>query len=80
MKVLVASIAAAMLFTSPVLAIEPIPGSITYKNPEAPRLKKSPIGSQVPHVFYSGGSRYQEWYVLQPNRSLKLVDRVKLSN
>lgn len=68
------------LLASPVMAIEPIPGSITYNGQPATRLQKAPIGSQLTHEFYSGTGRYSETYIIQSDRSLKLVSRVQRSN
>lgn len=57
-------------------ALEPIPGSITYGGQPRSRLTKSPVGSPVTHQFYGqDGRRYHETYLIQPDRSLKLVDR-----
>lgn len=56
--------------------LEPIPGSITYGGQPRTRLTKSPIGSSVHHQFQNElGHRVEERYVLQPDRSLKLVSR-----
>lgn len=56
--------------------IRPIPGSITYGGQPRTRLTKSPIGSIVPHEFRNElGQRVEETYVIQPDRSLKLVSR-----
>jgi hypothetical protein len=56
--------------------LHPIPGSITYGGQPSQRLTKSPIGSQVPHIFTDRwGRRVEETYILQPDRSLKLVER-----
>ncbi len=61
--------------------LEPIPGSITYGGQPRQRLQKSPIGSIVPHIFTDQwGERVRETYILQPDRSLKLVDRVYLDS
>jgi hypothetical protein len=55
--------------------IEPIPGSITYGGHVA-RLAKSPVGSAMPHEFYDQfGNFVQEVYIVQPDRTLKLVRR-----
>ncbi|TXI11599.1 MAG: hypothetical protein E6Q76_02240 [Rhizobium sp.] len=62
-------------------ALKPIPGSITYGGQPTQRLQKSPIGSIVPHIFTDQwGERVRETYILQPDRSLKLVDRVYLDS
>ncbi len=58
------------------LALEPTPGSITYGGQPRTKLTKSPIGSAVHNDFYDQqGQRVYETYILQPNRSLKLVRR-----
>lgn len=58
-------------------ALDPIPGSITYGGQPRTKLTKSPIGSAVHHQFYNEtGQRVEETYILQPDRSLKLVRRV----
>ncbi|WP_117191772.1 hypothetical protein [Rhizobium terrae] len=56
--------------------IEPIPGSITYRGQPRTRLTKAPVGSIVPHEFRNElGQRVDETYIIQPDRSLKLVSR-----
>lgn len=56
--------------------LQPIPGSITYGGQPHTKLMKSPIGAIVPHSFYTdSGQLVQETYILQPDRSLKLVKR-----
>ncbi|OCO99267.1 hypothetical protein BC374_09905 [Ensifer sp. LC13] len=55
--------------------LEPIPGSITYGGQPRTKLTKSPVGSLVPHRFTSGNSFVQETYVIEPDRSLKLIRR-----
>jgi hypothetical protein len=56
--------------------LEPIPGSITYGGQPRTKLTKSPIGSIVPHEFRNQFSqRVEEQYIIQPDRSLKLVSR-----
>ncbi|MGK6312034.1 hypothetical protein [Neorhizobium sp. DT-125] len=56
--------------------IEPIPGSITYGGQPRTRLTKAPVGSVVPHQFRNEfGQRVEENYIIQPDRSLKLVSR-----
>ena len=71
---------AALLLASPALAIEPIPGSITYGGGPHSKLERSPIGSTLVHRFRNDGNEYEERYVLQPDRSLKLVSRVRRSD
>lgn len=55
--------------------LEPIPGSITYGGQPRTKLTKAPVGSIVPHRFTSGNSFVQETYIIQPDRTLKLVRR-----
>jgi len=56
--------------------VEPIPGSITYGGQPREKLTKSPIGSTMSHIFFDEtGRRTEETYILQPDRSLKLVER-----
>lgn len=55
--------------------LEPIPGSITYGGQPRTKLTKAPVGSIVPHRFTSGNSFVSETYIIQPDRSLKLVRR-----
>ena len=58
-------------------SLQPIPGSITYGGQPRTKLTKSPVGSAVYNQFYNGtGQRVEETYILQPDRSLKLVRRV----
>lgn len=59
--------------TTPDLA--PIPGSITYGGQPRTKLTKAPVGSIVPHNFMSGSSFVKETYIIQPDRSLRLVRR-----
>lgn len=56
--------------------IEPVPGSITYGGNPSTRLTKSPAGSIVFHRFQDQFAKeWEERYVVQPDGSLKLVDR-----
>jgi hypothetical protein len=55
--------------------LEPIPGSITYGGQPRTKLTKAPVGSIVPHTFMSGSSFVKESYIIQPDRSLRLVRR-----
>ncbi|MDQ0320715.1 hypothetical protein QO002_002853 [Pararhizobium capsulatum DSM 1112] len=77
MRTVVAMALAALLLTSCVAQeLEPIPGSITYSGQPRTKLTKSPVGSTLNHYFYGPfGERIQETYVIQPDRSLKLVAR-----
>ena len=59
--------------------IDPIPGSITYQGQPLTKLTKSPIGSQFSHTFTDErGDRWRETYVIQPDRSLKILSRVRI--
>ncbi|MCK8782242.1 hypothetical protein M0654_19875 [Rhizobium sp. NTR19] len=61
---------------SPALAIEPIPGSITFGGQPMSMLMKAPIGSTVPHRFFDRyGQEVEETYRLDENRNLQLIDR-----
>ncbi len=56
--------------------LEPIPGSITYGGQPRSRLTKAPVGSIVPHQFRDQfGRPVSEIYVIEPDRSLRLVSR-----
>lgn len=56
--------------------LEPIPGSITYGGQPRTKLKKAPVGSIVPHQFFDrSGRQVFETYVIEPDRSLRLVSR-----
>lgn len=58
---------------------EPVPGSLTYGGQPATRLTKAPIGSTVTHRFRDQFSQlYGERYIIQPDRSLKLVSRERI--
>jgi hypothetical protein len=81
MKVLMPALFAEALLTgcssADSQALEPIPGSITYGGQPRTKLTKSPVGSVVYNQFYNeSGQRVEETYILQPDRSLKLVRRV----
>jgi hypothetical protein len=56
--------------------LQPIPGSITYGGQPRTKLTLAPIGSQVPNTFTNQwGETVFETYIVQPDRSLKLVSR-----
>lgn len=74
-KVIAAAVLAALAGAPSAFALEPIPGSITYHGQPHTRLQKAPVGSPVFHQFYSNGNDYRETYIVQPDRSLKLVER-----
>lgn len=76
MKIVIACALAVVLTGAPAaFALEPIPGSITYHGQPRTKLTKAPIGSQVTNQFYYDGKDYREAYIIQPDRTLKLVDR-----
>jgi hypothetical protein len=57
-------------------SLEPIPGSITYRGQPQTKLTQSPVGTRVPHHFVNQwGEDVYETYIIQPDRSLKLVTR-----
>jgi len=59
--------------------LEPVPGSITYGGQPATRLTKAPIGSTVTNRFRDQfGQEWGERYIIQPDRSLKLVSRQRI--
>ncbi|MCB5204989.1 hypothetical protein LH464_21215 [Neorhizobium sp. T786] len=59
--------------------IEPIPGSITYGGQPQSRLTKAPVGSAVTNRLRDQfGQGYEETYIIQPDRSLKLVSRQRV--
>ena len=61
--------------------MQPIPGSITYGGQPTQKLMKSPIGSLLPHTFTDQwGDRVKEIYILQPDRTLKLVSRFYINS
>jgi len=74
-KIVAIALLAAVAGGSSAFALEPIPGSITYGGQPATRLEKAPVGSPVPHQFRANGQLYNETYIIQPDRSLKLVSR-----
>ncbi|WP_309770937.1 hypothetical protein [Agrobacterium larrymoorei] len=56
--------------------LEPIPGSITYNGQPRTKLTKSPVGSTFTHNFRRwNGDRVIETYQIQPDRSIKIIDR-----
>jgi heme A synthase len=73
----------ALLLVAPLLAacttgaaVQPIPGSITYGGQPHMKLTKSPPGAQFQHHFTNQwGEDVLETYIVQPDRSLKLVNR-----
>ncbi|MBP1860880.1 hypothetical protein [Rhizobium herbae] len=59
--------------------IAPIPGSITYGGQPATKLTKAPVGSVVHHQLDDEyGHPAEETYIIQPDRSLRLVRREQI--
>lgn len=75
MKTLVPTLVALLPVGCSETTIEPVPGSITYGGVPRTRLQKAPIGSTVHNYVEDRGQRKEETYVVQPDRSLKLVRR-----
>ncbi|SMD13812.1 hypothetical protein [Rhizobium sp. RU36D] len=76
MKTIFAAALLALVAGSTAFArVEPIPGSITYENPEA-RLQKAPAGSSFPHSFLADdGTKVNETYRVNNDKTLTLVER-----
>jgi hypothetical protein len=56
--------------------VDPIAGSIIYGGQPRTKLTKSPIGSTFPHNFIDQyGQQVDETYMIQPDRTLKIVHR-----
>jgi hypothetical protein len=78
MKASILAIACTLLLSAcnQTVELQPVPGSITYGGQPSQKLTKSPIGSLLPHHFVNEwGDDVYEIYILQPDRSLRLVDR-----
>ncbi|MDS7595479.1 hypothetical protein [Agrobacterium tumefaciens] len=71
----IAVAATAVLLASPSYAVEPIPGSITYKHPAPIYLLKSPVGSKFYPRFAMGNMKMVETYEVQADHSIKLISR-----
>ncbi|CAN7264238.1 hypothetical protein LJR098_001118 [Rhizobium sp. LjRoot98] len=69
------SVAALMLASCTAPDVEPIPGSITYGGQPRTKLTKSPVGSVVHNSFRTVTGVAYETYIIQPDRSLKLIRR-----
>ncbi|AVA21052.1 hypothetical protein QA648_04615 [Rhizobium sp. CB3171] len=78
----------ALLLCGPLLAactttnqsLQPIPGSITYGGQPHLKLTLSPPGTRLPHHFVNQwGQDVYETYIIQPDRSLKLVSREEIT-
>lgn len=56
--------------------LAPIPGSITYGGQPRTKLTRSPVGSTFSHEFTNQlGREVHETYMIEPDRSLKIIDR-----
>ncbi|MGY5806209.1 hypothetical protein ACXHXG_00750 [Rhizobium sp. LEGMi198b] len=61
-------------------SLQPIPGSITYGGQPRLKLTLSPPGTRLPHHFVNQwGQDVYETYIIQPDRSLKLVSREEIT-
>ncbi len=77
----------ALMLCAPLLAacstaqpLQPIPGSITYGGQPHMKLTESPPGTRLKHRFTNQwGQDVYETYIIQPDRSLKLVSRQEMS-
>jgi hypothetical protein len=77
--ILAATLAAGLAGCTAMPEIAPIPGSITYGGQPATKLTKAPIGSVVHHQLNDEyGNRAEETYIIQPDRSLRLVRREQI--
>lgn len=78
--ILAAALAAGLAACTAMPELAPIPGSITYSGQPATKLTKAPVGSTLHHRLNDEyGLPAEETYVIQPDRSLRLVRRVRLS-
>ncbi len=73
-KTFALALIAAVAGSSSAFALETGYGSVNSNGVPA-RLEKAPVGSPVTYDVYENGNRYRETYVVQSDRSLKLVDR-----
>lgn len=70
-----------VLFTAGTsIAVEPIPGSITYDGRSQSILTTTPIGSVYLHQFDHRGNKYREVYKVGADRRLELVSRSQQSD
>jgi hypothetical protein len=74
-KISIAALVGAASIATASYALQPMEGSITYKNPEAVRFTKAPAGTTLNHEFYAGGNKYRETYVINDNGSVTLTSR-----
>jgi hypothetical protein len=73
-KTFALALIAAVAGSSSAFALEASSGSVNYEGVSA-RLEKAPVGSPVTYDVIQNGNHYRETYVVQSDRSLKLVDR-----
>lgn len=77
--ILTAALAAGLAACTAMPELAPIPGSITYNGQPATKLTKAPVGSVVRHRLNDEyGQPSEETYVIQPDRSLRLVRRERV--
>ncbi|URK88049.1 hypothetical protein LP421_10965 [Rhizobium sp. RCAM05350] len=77
--ILAATLAASLAACNAMPEISPIPGSITYGGQPETKLTKAPVGSVVHHQLDDQyGKRAEETYIIQPDRSLRLVRRQQI--
>ncbi|CAN7153340.1 lipoprotein [Rhizobium sp. LjRoot98] len=77
--ILAATLAAGLTACNAMPEISPIPGSITYGGQPATKLTKAPVGSVLHHQLNDQyGKRAEETYIIQPDRSLRLVRREQI--
>jgi hypothetical protein len=77
--ILAATLAAALGGCTTMPEIAPIPGSITYGGQPSTKLTKAPVGSVFHHQLDDEyGKRAEETYIIQPDRSLRLVRRQQI--
>ncbi|MDO1584595.1 hypothetical protein [Rhizobium oryzicola] len=74
-RYLAASLGLLLLCGCTTAELTPVPGSITYGGQPRSHLTKAPVGSIVNNEFNDGRRMVYETYVIQPDRSLKLIDR-----
>jgi hypothetical protein len=74
--IVTAAFAAGLAACAAMPELAPIPGSITYNGQPATKLTKAPVGSVVRNRLKDQyGRPSEETYVIQPDRSLRLVRR-----
>lgn len=79
--ILTAALAVGLVACAPMPELAPIPGSITYGGQPATKLTKAPIGSVVRHRLKNEyGQPTEETYVIQPDRTLRLVRREEVTD